>query len=82
VALSPDSAKGWLRVVWPALVQGGPALSLVLLLLGAFQVYYLLGVIHTVQVNNKALVERLLKAQDDHRAELLRYVHCQRDATP
>jgi hypothetical protein len=82
VALSPESAKGWLALLWPLLLQGGPVVSLVLLLLGAFQIWYLLGAISRVQDNNRMLVERLLKAQDDHRAELLRYVHCQRDATP
>lgn len=77
MALNPDKARSWIAVIWPTLVQGGPALSLVLLLLGAFQVYYLLGVIATVQANNRTLVERLLEAKDTHRAELLRYVRCQ-----
>jgi hypothetical protein len=76
---SPEQARGWIATFYPLLVQGGPVVSLVLLLLGGFQIWYLMGVIATVQTNNRTLVERLLTAQDTHRAELLRYVHCQRE---
>lgn len=76
---SPERAKGWLAMAWPLLVQGGPVVSLLLLLIGTSLIWLLLGALERSVVRNQVLTERLLTLQDTHRAELLRYVHCQRE---
>lgn len=74
---TPERAQGWLSLLYPLMQQGGPILTLFVLLFGAGTIYYLLGALERSVGRNHVLVERLLTQQAEHRAELLRYVHCQ-----
>lgn len=75
---SPGEARGWLATLYPLMERGGGVLALAFLLIGASLVYFLLGALERSVQRNHALTERLLTLQDTHRAEMLRYVHCER----
>lgn len=75
--MSPEQAKGWLGLVYPLMERGGGVLALAFLLIGASLVWFLIGALERSVLRNHALTERLLTMQDTHRAEVLRYVHCQ-----
>jgi hypothetical protein len=76
MALGPERASGWIGTLLPLAREGGPILSLFLFIIGSATVWYLLGALDRAVVRNHVLVERLLTQQAEHRAEILRYVHC------
>ena len=74
--MSPDSAKGWLGTLYPLMERGGGVLALAFLLIGGSIVWFLIGALERSVQRNHVLTERLLTQQEQHRAEILRYVHC------
>lgn len=70
MALGPDRAQGWLRLIFPVLQQAGPALSLALLLALALSLWWLTGWMHTCVERNHALTERLITQQQTFMQEL------------
>lgn len=73
---SPERAQRWLTLIWPMLVQGGPVVSLVLLLLGAVQVWYLLGALSRAQGINRELLDRYLACHAQQVELALKVAHC------
>ena len=80
--MTPETAKGWLSTIYPILVQAGPALSLMLLLLGAVQVWYLLGQVSRTQDMNARLYGELMAAKDKHLALVERQYDLHRICAP
>lgn len=73
---SPEQSRKWLGLIWPMLVQGGPAVSLLLLLLGAVQVWYLLGALSRAQGINRELLDRYLACHTQQVELALKVAHC------
>jgi hypothetical protein len=73
----PGRAKGYLAMVMPLLIQGGPIVSLVLLVLGGVTLWYMNGHIQHQYAGNKELL-LLLLAEKERRVELaLRVGQCE-----
>jgi hypothetical protein len=55
----PESARGWLGVLYPLMERGGGVLALAFLLIGGSIVWFLIGALERSVVRNHQLVERL-----------------------
>lgn len=77
---SPDQAKHWYDAIMPALVRGGPVLTLGLLIMMVISTWWLTGWMHDCVTRNRTLTERLLAQQQAFYAEVrTALVHCQRE---
>ena len=55
----------WLGIALPLLREGGPVVSLALIVLGAAMIYFLLGEFRAQQQTTRELVERLLRCTQE-----------------
>jgi hypothetical protein len=63
--IDPERASGWLGVAMPLIREGGPVVTLVVMLLGALVIWWLLGALGRAQMTNRELVERLLTCVEE-----------------
>jgi len=66
--MEPERARGWLNTILPVLREGGPVVSLVLLLIGSVSIWWLLGTYERARNINQQLYERLLTCTKEHAA--------------
>ena len=64
--MQPERARGWLNTILPVLREGGPIVSLVLLLIGGLSIWWLLGTYERARIINQQLYERLIVCTKEH----------------
>jgi hypothetical protein len=78
--VSPQEAQHWYDAIMPALVRGGPVLTLGLLIMMAVSTWWLTSWMHDCVERNRQLTERMLTQQQAFYAEVrVALAHCQRE---
>lgn len=63
--ITPERTQGWLSVAMPLIREGGPVVTLVVMVLGALVIWWLLAALGRAQMTNRELVERLLTCVEE-----------------
>jgi hypothetical protein len=69
--MQPERARGWLSIILPVLREGGPIVSLTLLLMGTIVVWWLIGALNRSQEISRTFYEKLITCLDKQ-VELVR----------
>lgn len=62
--MQPERARGWLDTILPLLREGGPIVSLVLLLLGGVTIWWLMHALDRSQTISLTLYNKLITCFD------------------
>lgn len=75
--MSPDDAKHWYDALLPMARQGGPVLTIFLLIALVVSLWWLIGTLHDCVDRNRLLGERLVEQQQRfYQDVMVRLVHC------
>jgi hypothetical protein len=62
--MQPERTRNWLSIVLPILREGGPIVSLRLLLIGTITVWWLIGALNRSQEISRVFYEKLITCLD------------------